>query len=99
MVRVSATASAERDNALVLLRQLTKACLLGATFLLAAFSVIAAVTIPGQTNAAAGGSGPTTANGQVPTENDDGPLQPPVSGHVAPAGGVPAVVTGGSRAR
>src|SRR4030081_30428 len=96
MVRASATTSAERDNAVMLLRELTTACALGATVLLAAFSLIAAMTIPGgQTNTASSGTG-TPAADNTQTSTDDGELQPPVSGQVAAGGAAPVAVTGGS---
>jgi hypothetical protein len=95
MARAPATTSAERDNAVTLLRELTTACALGATVLLAAFSLIAAVTIPGgQTNAPSSGTGPSTSDNQ--TSTDDGELQPPSTGQVSAGGAAPVAVTGGS---
>jgi hypothetical protein len=95
MVRASATTSDDRDNGLLLLRELTKASAIVATILLAAFTLIAAMTIPGKGSAASSGSTPTaTTDTQVST--DDGELQPPANRQVQAGGGVPVAVTGGS---
>jgi len=58
----------QRDRALLKLGDLTRACLLAATGLLAFFSVIAAVTIPGQGQPASTQSGSTddTSTAQLP---------------------------------
>jgi hypothetical protein len=95
MVPAPATTSSDRDNALLLLRELTKASAIVATILLAAFTLIAAMTIPGKGSAASSGSSPAaTTDTQVPT--DDGALQPPSNRQIQAGGGIPVVVTGGS---
>jgi len=67
-VRDQIEAIEERDRALLKLGDLTRACLLAATGLLAFLSVIAAVTIPGQGQPASTQSGSTddTLTAQVP---------------------------------
>jgi hypothetical protein len=95
MVRTPATASSDRDSALLLLRELTKASAIVATILLAAFSLIAAMTIPGNSKAASSGSTPSATTGNQ-VASDDGELQPPSNGQVQAGGGVPVAVTGGS---
>jgi hypothetical protein len=82
----------QRDDGLQKLRDLTIATFCWALGLLAVFSVIAAVTIPGQSNTAASSSATSSIT-------DDGQLQGPVDGAFQPAvsGGAPLVVTGGSR--
>lgn len=81
----------QRDDGLQKLRDLTIATFCWALGLLAVFSVIAAVTIPGQSATAS-----TTAASQV---TDSGQLQGPDEGSLQPAGGgaVPLAVSGGSR--
>jgi hypothetical protein len=94
MVPAPTTTSDDRDNALLLLRELTKASAIVATILLAAFTLIAAMTIPGKGSAALGGANPAaTTDTQVST--DDGELQPS-NPQVRAGGGVPVAVTGGS---
>jgi hypothetical protein len=81
----------QRDEGFQKLRDLTVATFCWALGLLAAFSVIAAVTIPGQgTTASTSATNPVTDTGQ---------LQGPVAGSFQPAGGGagPLVVSGGSR--
>ncbi len=95
MVPAPATASSDRDNALLLLRELTKASAIVATILLAAFTLIAAMTIPGKGSAASSGSNPAATN-DTQTSADDGELQPPSNGQVQAGGGLPVAVTGGS---
>jgi hypothetical protein len=89
----------QRDRALQKLRDLTWASFMWAAGLVAVFSVIAAVTLPGsQTQTAPGttpGSGTSTTS--AGTFNDDGELQAPPAGTFQAGGGSPAVaVSGGS---
>ena len=95
MVPAPATTSDDRDNALLLLRELTKASAIVATILLAAFTLIAAMTIPGKGSAASSGSSPAATN-DTQVSSDDGELQPPSNPIVQAGGGVPVAVTGGS---
>ena len=87
----------QRDLALLKLSDLTRACLFVATALLAAFSVIAAVTVPGQSQATA--STPTSSSDGITTETSDSgqPLQAPATGPVRRGSGRPIAVSGGSR--
>jgi hypothetical protein len=96
MVRAPETATIDRDNALLLLRELTKASAIVATILLGAFSLIAAMTIPGTSSPGSSASNPAATNSnQVPADN--GELQPPSEGQVQAGAGAPSVaVTGGS---
>jgi|ERR1700730_1423336 hypothetical protein len=97
MVRAPATTSADRDNAVALLRELTTACALAATVLLAAFTLIAAVTIPGgQSSSASTGTGTPASDSQQTSSDDNSQLQPPTAGQVSAGGGLPVAVTGGS---
>jgi hypothetical protein len=86
----------QRDRALLKLGALTRACLLAATGLLAFFSVIAAVTIPGQGHPASTQSGSTdnTLTAQVPPVTQ--PLQGPTSRPLQGGSGRPVAVSGGS---
>jgi hypothetical protein len=81
----------QRNDGLQKLRDLTIASFCWALGLLAVFSVIAAVTIPGQSASAS-----TSATSPV---TDTGQLQGPVEGSFRPVGGsgVPLAVSGGSR--
>lgn len=71
-------------------------CFLWSAGLLALFSVVAAVTIPGQGQNSP--SAPTNSgDGSTATTTDDGqPLQGPVAGTFQPGGGRPIAVSGGS---
>lgn len=87
-----------RDRAMQKLQDLTWACFLWAAGMLAVFSVIAAATVPGQSQGA-----PSTSTGSdgsassSSTFTDDGELQPPANGSFQSAGGrPPLVVSGGS---
>lgn len=86
----------QRDQALLKLSDLTQACLFVATALLAAFSVIAAVTIPGQSQATA--STPTNSNDSFSTETADSGrrLQAPTTGSLRRGAGPPVAISGGS---
>ncbi|HEV2029546.1 MAG TPA: hypothetical protein VGS16_13625 [Candidatus Dormibacteraeota bacterium] len=81
----------QRNDGLQKLRDLTIASFCWALGLLAVFSVIAAVTIPGQST--------TASNSATSPVTDTGQLQGPVDGSFQPAGGggAPLVVSGGSR--
>lgn len=88
----------QRDQAMQKLRDLTWACFMWAAGMVAVFSVIAAATVPGQAQAAAGNS-PTAdqSNSSTNSFTDDGQLQPPIGGSFQSAGGrPPLVVSGGS---
>jgi hypothetical protein len=80
----------QRDRALVKLSDLTQACLFVATALLAAFSVIAAVTIPGQSEITA-----TTSTAEAAPSAQR--LEGVPSGSVHRGAGLPVAVSGGSR--
>jgi len=90
-----------RDLSLQRLRDLTFATAAGAAGLLGVFSIVAAATVPGHSDAGATAStDPTqsssTSTGSTYTGGDD--LQPPVQAPVVQAGAsVPHVVSGGSR--
>jgi hypothetical protein len=89
----------QRDRALQKLRDLTWASFMWAAALVAVFSVIAAVTLPGQSqNAAAGAPGPNAPTAAATTYNDDGEqLHAPVAGSFqSGAGSAPVAVSGGS---
>jgi hypothetical protein len=88
----------QRDRALQKLQDLTWAIFLWAAGMVAVFSVIAAATLPGQTqgtnNTAAGTDSSATS---ASTFTDDGQLRAPAGGTVQAGGGSPPlVVTGGS---
>ena len=88
--------AAGRDDALTLLRDITAACAVGAIALLGAFTLIAALTVPG-TNASNPATAAPAETGN-PTQSDDGELQPPSRGQLAQVGGGSGVaVSGGSR--
>jgi hypothetical protein len=98
MSRDQITAIEERDQGLQKLRDLTKACFFWALGLVAVFSVIAAVTNSGQSQANS-----NTSTSQAATNistgqfNDDGEqLQGPAQGSFQPSYGRPVVVSGGS---
>jgi hypothetical protein len=96
VVRDQIEAIKQRDQALLKLSDLTRASLFVATALLAAFSVIAAVTIPGQSQATA--STPTNSSDSFITETSDSgqPLQAPTTGPLRRGSGRPIAVSGGS---
>ena len=80
----------QRNDGLQRLRDLTIASFCWALGMLAVFSVIAAVTIPGQ-----GAVAPSSATSSA---TDAGQLQGPEDGSFRPAGGgMPVAVSGGSR--
>jgi hypothetical protein len=85
----------QRDQGFQKLRDLTRICFLWSAGLLALFSVIAAVTIPGQSQNTS-----TTTNSDdtsiAPTTDDGQTLQGPVAGSFQPGGGRPIAVSGGS---
>jgi hypothetical protein len=88
----------QRDRAMQKLHDLTWACFMWAAGLVAVFSVIAAVTLPGQSQSSAN-TAPSfdTSNSSAPTFTDDGQLQPPAQGSFQSGGGSPPlVVSGGS---
>jgi hypothetical protein len=97
--------SVQRDLSLQRLRDLTFAIAAGAAGLLALFSIIAAATIPGQTDSGATAATVTNPNqagfsqpaGGVSTTGG-GEFQRPAQGAVSQAGSaLPNVVSGGSR--
>ncbi|TME58312.1 MAG: hypothetical protein E6I58_03265 [Chloroflexi bacterium] len=97
MAQAPIATSATRDNALSLLRDLTAAVAIGATALLGVFTLIAALTIPGQNGSNQGTAG-TADTGNPSHSSDDSNLQPPIRGGLQQAGGGAAVaVSGGSR--
>ena len=90
VVRNQIEAIEQRDQGLEKLGDLTRACLFVATALLAGFSVIAAVTIPGQRQASA--SSATTTQ----TADSGQRLQGLPSGSLHRSAGRPVAVSGGS---
>jgi hypothetical protein len=93
----------QRDRALQKLHDLTWACFMWAAGMVAVFSVIAAVTLPGTAQNAAAASPVTdssnTSASTATTSTDDGEggVQPPAVGSFQPSGGNPPVaVSGGS---
>ena len=97
MVRDQIEAIEQRDQALLKLSDLTRACLFLATALLAAFSVIAAVTIPGQSQISANSSTNPgqTEDAPVSQVTGNGQLRPG-TGSLRHTGGRPIAVSGGS---
>lgn len=89
----------QRDQAMQKLRDLTWACFLWAAGMVAVFSVIAAATVPGQSQGSpVSATGADNASNQAPTFTDDGQLQPPAGGSFQPSGyNPPVAVSGGSR--
>jgi len=96
----------QRDLSLQRLRDLTFAFAAGAAGLLGVFSIIAATTVPGHSDAAAAGSTATDPNqdgffqsGDDSNNNGEGGvLQPPAQAPVRqPAAQAPVAVSGGSR--
>jgi hypothetical protein len=97
--------SVQRDLSLQRLRDLTYAIAAGAAGLLGLFSIVAAATVPGQTDGGATATTATNSNqagfsqpaGGV-TTTGGGEFQRPAQGAVSQAGsGPPNVVSGGSR--
>lgn len=88
----------QRDRAMQKLRDLTWACFVWAAGMVAVFSVIAAATLPGQSQGSPNSStGTDSSSSSASTFTDDGQLQPPVGGSFQSAGGSPPlVVSGGS---
>jgi hypothetical protein len=86
----------QRDQGFQKLRDLTRICFLWSAGLLALFSVIAAVTIPGQSQ----NTTTTTTNSDgtsiAPTTDDGQQFQAPVAGSFQSGGGRPIAVSGGS---
>jgi hypothetical protein len=87
----------QRDQAFQRLSDLTKICFFWSGVLLALFSVIAAVTIPGQSQNISGTTPNLGDTSTAPTTDDDQPLQGPGIGTFQPGGGRPIAVSGGSR--
>jgi hypothetical protein len=96
MVRYPIEAMEQRDQGFQKLRDLTKICFLWSAGLLALCSVIAAVTIPGQSQNNASTSSNTVDTSTTPTTDDGEPLQGPATGTFQPGGGRPIAVSGGS---
>jgi hypothetical protein len=96
VVRHPIEAMEQRDQGFQKLRDLTRICFLWSAGLLALFSVIAAVTIPGQTQNSP--TTPTSADDTslVPTTDDGQPLQGPAAGSFQRGGLRPIAVSGGS---
>jgi len=95
MAQAPPATAATRDNALSLLRDLTVTVAIAATALLGVLTLIAAVTIPGQSSSSRGTAG-TAETGNPTQSTDDASLQPPSSG-LRQGGGNPVAVSGGSR--
>jgi hypothetical protein len=86
----------QRDQGFQRLSNITKVCFFWSGVLLALFSVIAAVTIPGQgQNSPSPTSNPSDSS-TAPTSDDGQPLQGPATGSFQPGGGRPIAVSGGS---
>jgi hypothetical protein len=90
----------QRDRSLKLLRDLTFAFAAGGAALLGLFSIVAAATVPGQSDSGATAS---TSTGTTTTSDDNssssGPsqVQQPNQGSFGPGFGQPIAVSGGSR--
>jgi hypothetical protein len=100
--------SVQRDRSLQRLRDLTYAIAAGAAGLLGVFSIIAAASVPGQSDAGATASTDPTATGPNQSSfsqpqggvstTGGGEFQRPGQGSFSQAGGAaPHVVSGGSR--
>ena len=96
MVRDQIEAIEQRDQALEKLGDLTRACLFVATALLAAFSVIAAATIPGQSQATASSSTNPGDTSTTQTADSSQRLQGLPGGSLHRSAGRPVAVSGGS---
>ena len=96
MVRNQIEAIEQRDQALLKLSDLTRGSLFVATALLAAFSVIAAVTIPGQSQATASTATTAGDDAAAQTSYSGQRLQAPASGSLQRGSGRPIAVSGGS---
>ena len=98
MAQEDVEAIEQRDRALQKLRDLTWASFMWAAGLVAVFSVIAAVTLPGSQAQPASGTTPSAGTSTTASSfNDDGQLQPPADGTFQAGGGNPPVaVSGGS---
>jgi hypothetical protein len=95
MVRDQIEAIEQRDRGLQKLHDLTKTCFYWAVGLLAAFSVIAAVTNPGQSQGSSNASNSSSSSTNVFT--DDGEqLQAPAQGSYQRSYSRPVAVSGGS---
>ena len=88
----------QRDRALQKLQDLTWAVFLWAAGMVAVFSVIAAATLPGQSQGTpSGAAGTDSSTTSASSVTDDGGLQPPAGGTVQAGGGSPPIaVSGGS---
>ncbi len=98
MVQQPFEAMEQRDRAMQKLRDITWACFMWASGLVAVFSVIAAVTLPGQSqNTANTTPSSDSSNSSASTVTDDGHLQAPADGSFQSGGySPPVVVSGGS---
>jgi len=90
----------QRDRSLKLLRDLTFAFAAGGAALLGLFSIVAAATVPGQSDSGATAS--TASTGTTTTSDDnssssDSSQVPPSQGSLGPGFGQPIAVSGGSR--
>ena len=85
----------QRNQGFQKLQDLTTICFVWAVGLLALFSVIAAVTIPGQSQNTGTSNNPTDTS-IAPTTDDGQTFQGPVAGSFQPGGGRPIAVSGGS---
>jgi hypothetical protein len=96
VVRQPIEAIEQRDQGFQKLRDLTRICFLWSAGLLALCSVIAAVTIPGQTQNTTSTSTNPGDTSSAATTDDSQSLQGPVAGTFQPGGGRPIAVSGGS---
>jgi hypothetical protein len=84
----------QRDRGMQTLRDLTTAALIAAAGLLVAFSMMAAITLPGHSDA--GGGNANTSTGPSTFFGGDDQLRGPSNGAFQGGGGRPIAVTGGS---
>jgi hypothetical protein len=97
MVRHPIEAMEQRDQGFQKLSDLTRIVFFWCAGLLALFSVIAAVTIPGQSQNTSNTPANPGDTSFAPATTDDGqPLQGPATGSFQPGGGRPIAVSGGS---
>jgi hypothetical protein len=90
--------SVQRDLSLQRLRDLTFATAAGAAALLGVFSIVAATTVPGHSDAGATASTDPSSTSTDPTYLGGDDLQPPVQAPVSqPVAAAPHAVSGGSR--